>query len=854
MDRRLSRMQLTCGAILSAVSLLVTPAQAATKTVDLDGNPANGAESQCDLNVLQTFPVKIENKVTNKAIGDAYTFSWKSAGPGGFTSSITPGSAGGVGAKWVWTTNQTVYSYTGSTCANDLCFLQTAGPDPQAKYCSASCTADGAVLTLSKSATPGEVVLNWTGGQGPFTVYRSSNVSAVVDPSNSLGTTDLQQFSDTAAANGLVVYQVRGTDCTARKTCASDTDCNPVTEGTCISRGPFSVPGRSLYSTDVTVSAASLTSSLITFFSPPKEVFRVTSTVAPGGGGVAYQQTLSNPTNQDVVVTVAEYPPGCCSQEHQINCDGECFSYLTDVNNCGGCGVTCPAESYCDNGTCSPACTDGQTLCGHSCFDLQTDRQNCGACGNVCEQIIETENCEGSKCIHDQICVAGGCQICPGDTNSACNNECTDIHVDALNCGGCGHDCNLLCPEGTVSNYCNGGGTCCCVQPGGGPEVCVPSSVAPFSGFSATHQPPRGVVTEEAPLCETPPSQTIVPAGGTLTDCLVSPVLSKEVPTSVVVCGDGIPEGNARCANGDPASQGTFMKLVPDLSKPIGAAYLTPYAIHVAGDPSSDGLIEPGEFLGLIIEVVNAGPSTIVAAHATIVSPPVDLSDDGIENPVAVTLSSTPVSFGNILGTLPSPDCTTPSVIHPAKGTTPFYVTIPLNHPSDTSRPFVLQFTGTVDGQPFAMDVPISVGIADRCDIDAHTGDYDGMEALVVPMAALLPVGDTVEFPANPFQTGSILPLKVRHFCGGVTLLEGQVDPPQIVGLSEQTLGALDVTTLGLDADGGNPNNLLFFWDVVNAKWHFNMNTSNLGPGTYTLTIRIAGRKEYVTGFVLVSN
>ena len=54
-----------------AVSLSIGPAQAATKTVDLDGQTANGAESACELNVLQTFPVKIENKITNKALGEA---------------------------------------------------------------------------------------------------------------------------------------------------------------------------------------------------------------------------------------------------------------------------------------------------------------------------------------------------------------------------------------------------------------------------------------------------------------------------------------------------------------------------------------------------------------------------------------------------------------------------------------------------------------------------------------------------------------------------------------------------------------------------------------------------------------
>src|SRR4029077_10552697 len=90
---------LGCAGVLAIAVFTCTSAIAATKNVDLDGNAANGAESQCELNVLQTFPVMIENRVTNKSAGDAYSFSWPSAGPGGFTSSVTAGTAGGVGAK-----------------------------------------------------------------------------------------------------------------------------------------------------------------------------------------------------------------------------------------------------------------------------------------------------------------------------------------------------------------------------------------------------------------------------------------------------------------------------------------------------------------------------------------------------------------------------------------------------------------------------------------------------------------------------------------------------------------------------------------------------------------------------------
>src|SRR5258706_11140553 len=208
-------------AAIAATMLSGIGARAATKAVDLDGNAANGAESQCGLNVLQTFPVQIENTVTNKAGGDAFSFSWPSAGPGGFTSSVTAGTAGGVGAKWIWTTNQSVFAFTGTSCVNDACFTQTAGPDSVASFCSYACLADSTSVTVAKGATAGTVVLSWTGGQGAFTIYRATSRIGVAVPVNVVGTTSAQSFTDTPpAGDSVAFYVVRGADCT-RKTCTA---------------------------------------------------------------------------------------------------------------------------------------------------------------------------------------------------------------------------------------------------------------------------------------------------------------------------------------------------------------------------------------------------------------------------------------------------------------------------------------------------------------------------------------------------------------------------------------------------------------------------------------------------------
>src|SRR6186997_938514 len=113
-------------AALTAV-LVTAPARAAAKDVDLnaDGTP----ESTVSLTVVTTSPVKVQNKVTNKAPGTTFRFTWPSAGPGGFSSSLAAGSLAGVGAIWTWQTTRQVYSYTGATCTNDICLNRTTPAD-----------------------------------------------------------------------------------------------------------------------------------------------------------------------------------------------------------------------------------------------------------------------------------------------------------------------------------------------------------------------------------------------------------------------------------------------------------------------------------------------------------------------------------------------------------------------------------------------------------------------------------------------------------------------------------------------------------------------------------------------------
>jgi hypothetical protein len=330
-------------------------------------------------------------------------------------------------------------------------------------------------------------------------------------------------------------------------------------------------------------------------------------------------------------------------------------------------------------------------------------------------------------------------------------------------------------------------------------------------------------------------------------------VLFKEVPTQITVCGDGIPGVDGQC-NGAATkiSTGTYSRLVPDATITVGNAYVTPYAIHVVADTSNDGLVEPGESASLVIEALNAGPMNITNATAKLTAPALDLTSDGVANPVGITVSAASVAYGTIFGTPAASNCTA-SPLQPASNVTVFQITVPANHPGDTSHSMILTVTGTVDGGPFSMNVPIVIGIADKCDFAAHNRDYDGLDGMSSPMGRLVPAGETVPL-AGPFNAGNTRPLKLRVLCGSSNLGPSDIDAPEIIGLSEATRGELDIHALNLNSDDtNNPNDPFFRFSngTGGGQWSYSMRTALIGTGTFTLKIRIAGRKEYVTGFVL---
>jgi hypothetical protein len=65
---------------------------------------------------------------------------------------------------------------------------------------------DGVVLTLTPGPGPGEVTLTWSGGLAPYSVYRSTDKTGVVDDGNLLGTTNGQSWIDAPPAGPATYY------------------------------------------------------------------------------------------------------------------------------------------------------------------------------------------------------------------------------------------------------------------------------------------------------------------------------------------------------------------------------------------------------------------------------------------------------------------------------------------------------------------------------------------------------------------------------------------------------------------------------------------------------------------------
>ena len=150
--------------------------------------------------------------------------------------------------------------------------------------------------------------------------------------------------------------------------------------------------------------------------------------------------------------------------------DDVCVDFMTDRNNCGGCGTLCPTGKTCQAGTCQNiVCGSGRTLCGNECVDLATDPGHCGGCNNTC---YKAEG-GGQICVNSVCTCPGGQTKCtyPGPTPAPADSGaesgysvCVDTQTNRFNCGACGTYCpsGKTCMAGAcVAITCPSGQTLC---------------------------------------------------------------------------------------------------------------------------------------------------------------------------------------------------------------------------------------------------------------------------------------------------------------------------------------------------------------------------------------------------------
>jgi hypothetical protein len=145
-------------------------------------------------------------------------------------------------------------------------------------------------------------------------------------------------------------------------------------------------------------------------------------------------------------------------QEADPDAAKTCGNRMTDVNNCGECGIVCSSfhaiNTRCERGKCvRDKCEPGWSDCDDmpGCETSLASSENCGACRHVCP-IINLNGKDVRLACPNGVCASGSV--------ATCGENVVDLHSDANNCGRCGNICGKyeLCKNGAC--ICNDVGMC----------------------------------------------------------------------------------------------------------------------------------------------------------------------------------------------------------------------------------------------------------------------------------------------------------------------------------------------------------------------------------------------------------
>ncbi len=144
---------------------------------------------------------------------------------------------------------------------------------------------------------------------------------------------------------------------------------------------------------------------------------------------------------------------GC--EPPMLQCQGACVDPLSDVANCGGCGVACVTDQVCVDGICTDPFCNGDGVCDSDQETAETCYVDCGSCGDgLCTDGYETADDCYADCgaCGDGLCTDGSetADDCYADCGACGDGICTDGSETAddcyADCGACGDG---ICTDGS---------------------------------------------------------------------------------------------------------------------------------------------------------------------------------------------------------------------------------------------------------------------------------------------------------------------------------------------------------------------------------------------------------------------
>jgi hypothetical protein len=149
-----------------------------------------------------------------------------------------------------------------------------------------------------------------------------------------------------------------------------------------------------------------------------------------------------------------------------------CAGAFLSCNFAGTLPLQFPVDASNDLGDVRDAGCDG-AVCDAGCVDTRSNVQHCGGCGVSCAQLHATTACENS------VCVRRSCEPGWGDCDGIASNGCETNTSNAMDhCGGCGVRCapyasqSAMCVAGSCVRTCVAGrGNCDGEEADGGCEV-----------------------------------------------------------------------------------------------------------------------------------------------------------------------------------------------------------------------------------------------------------------------------------------------------------------------------------------------------------------------------------------------